>query len=182
MKKKTKGLAAIVLGGALVLGTGGTFAVWQADHFITGGTINTGRLALSGADDFTWTHDAPGGVDFYDPEFPLVPGQTLYGVADINVDLLGRDLVANLTVEDFRVDVDGEEIPPAGDTVRGVTVTWSIPEDGAFRPADPGALRFLITITVDENATGDNPNVSQDLPVNVNDITVFLQQDTGALA
>lgn len=47
MNNKTKGWIAAGLGGALLLGTGGTFAMWSAGDSVLGGSIRTGNLAVS---------------------------------------------------------------------------------------------------------------------------------------
>jgi alternate signal-mediated exported protein len=54
MSKKTKGIVAGVAGGALLLGAGGTFALWSDSETVHGGTIQAGTLDVSVGESTAW--------------------------------------------------------------------------------------------------------------------------------
>jgi len=53
MNNKKKALLSAALGASLLIGTGGTFALWQASTNLAGSPITTGEFALN-AGSFTW--------------------------------------------------------------------------------------------------------------------------------
>lgn len=96
ISRKTKGAIAAVAGGALLLGTGATFAVWSASDTLTGNTITAGRLALNDAN-IVWEYSNDGNTWKNLPnDYLMIPGQTVRGTAAIDADLAGTDLTATL--------------------------------------------------------------------------------------
>jgi alternate signal-mediated exported protein len=121
-KPRPKTWLAAGAGAALLLGTGATFATWTAQDTVTGGTITTGRLAVT-ADELAWTDISPDGsgatVDIED--FELVPGDVLQGRTSVHTELAGTNLRADLSLghagdlpEWLAVDVSFEDAPEGG--------------------------------------------------------------------
>lgn len=115
MKKTTKGAVAIGAGTLLLLGGGGTLAVWNATETVDGGTVYAGALELSDITEGTWYYPAdaadPDAVDGdglyelgdeFDPDADtVVPGDYLiYSVSDIDITALGN-LFFTLDLGDF---------------------------------------------------------------------------------
>lgn len=98
-KPRARTWLAVAAGGALLLGTGTTFATWVAQDTVAGATITTGRLAVA-ADELAWTDISPDGsgeaVDL--GSFELVPGDVLQGQATVHTELVGANLRADLSL------------------------------------------------------------------------------------
>ena len=173
MNKKTKGLAAIVLGGALVLGTGGTFALWHASDTIPGANVSTGHLTLQAAE-FNWYvhNDGEWTTTPFDPSAEtLVAGQSLLGLAGLGPALAGTYMVADL---EFDVSVTmGDHTFQNGVAHNGITVEWT-PNDwyefSGLTPEDHYGRLFGLLVAVGPG------NETQDVTVNIADIQMTLTQ------
>ncbi|NLE96739.1 MAG: alternate-type signal peptide domain-containing protein [Propionibacterium sp.] len=96
MNKMFKGAALTGLGVALLLGGGGTLAVWNAAAETDAGQIVAGDLNLE-ADAGVWTSDLAGGaIDIED--YLVVPGETLTFTQPLSITLEGNQLAADFTV------------------------------------------------------------------------------------
>lgn len=95
MNKMAKGTLAIGLGVALLLGGGGTLAVWNASVDTPAGAIVSGDLQLT-AGTGTWTN-AVGTVVQLDT-YKVVPGDELRFTQPVNVALDGDLMSASLTL------------------------------------------------------------------------------------
>ena len=129
MNKKTKGILAGVAGGALLLGAGGTFALWSDQATIPGGNITAGQLDVN-AKELQWfdvSNDHGGhlglGIDWDRIDFG--PEAHWNGAAtDFNTwsgDATGRDVYdinawrivpgdQLLGVSDLTVDLEGDNL------------------------------------------------------------------------
>ena len=152
MNKKTKSLIAGVVGAGLLLGAGGTFALWFDTVAIgaDGDQVNTGRLALDGTGEGEWTwlqasfgqpwagqpfnvlRDGDGNIVLDDEDEPtfnnaeIVPGDTLQYAWDndqIGVILSGDSLFANLYLDGVGY-VNPADIAPLTLTISGAG--WTI--------------------------------------------------------
>lgn len=94
MKKITKGALATGLGVALLLGGGGTLAVWNDSQATQLDSIVSGDLALS-AGTGVWKN-AQGTVDV--STYKVVPGDKLTFTQPVTVTLVGDQLQATLAV------------------------------------------------------------------------------------
>lgn len=100
MNKMAKGALATGVGVALLLGGGGTLAVWNETEKANAGTIAAGTLDLTPGDGI-WSSN---GVDIADINaYKIVPGETLSYRQDLTVDLKGDKMRANLTVDTSKV-------------------------------------------------------------------------------
>lgn len=97
MNKMTKGTLATGVGIALLLGGGGTLAVWNTAAEATGGSITNGNLALS-AGAGAWTNAK--GTTITLGKYKAVPGDVLTFSQPVTVALDGDLMKANLTVTD----------------------------------------------------------------------------------
>jgi alternate signal-mediated exported protein len=96
MKNLTKGALVTGLGVALLLGGGGTLAVWNAGQDSQAGTITAGDLNLQ-AQPSVWTSSASGTIRNINA-YRMVPGEKLTYTQAIDVTLVGSGLRAKLTV------------------------------------------------------------------------------------
>lgn len=95
MKNMTKGALVTGLGVALLLGGGGTLAVWNADQESNAGQIASGDLNLV-AGQGVWKNAAGTTVDI--STYRVVPGDKLTYTQPLAVTLVGNNLAANLKV------------------------------------------------------------------------------------
>jgi alternate signal-mediated exported protein len=128
MKKMTKGAIVTGLGVALLLGGGGTLAVWNGSVESTAGTVAAGNLALS-ADEGVWTSLYNGkSTDLHTIEgHKVVPGEKLIYTQVVKPILDGDNLNATLKV-------DGDLPAPGSDLI---TITEPVLEnaDGDVLPS-----------------------------------------------
>ncbi|MFL4472965.1 alternate-type signal peptide domain-containing protein [Paeniglutamicibacter sp. MACA_103] len=95
MNKMAKGTLAIGLGVALLLGGGGTLAVWNASVDTPAGTIASGDLQLT-AGAGTWTNGAGTAIQL--DSYKVVPGDELRFTQPVTVKLDGDLMSASLTL------------------------------------------------------------------------------------
>lgn len=152
MNKLAKGALATGLGVALLIGGGGTLAVWNAEQSVAPGKIVTGDLQLD-AGQGTWTNaQGPINIDNY----RAVPGDKLTFTQDVEVDLKGDLMLANLTVTD-KLLTEASYLKVGETTLKkgGAPVTEALDEnaDGTYTAAV--TVDFLASATT--GADTDNP-------------------------
>lgn len=124
MKKMLKGAALTGFGVALLLGGGGTLAVWNASATAEAGQIVAGDLNLT-AGTGHWSSDLSGGIADIST-YRVVPGETLTYAQSLTVTLVGDQLEARLATTGV----------PNFDNA-WITVDTSIEgEDGEILPTD----------------------------------------------
>jgi alternate signal-mediated exported protein len=96
MKKMTKGAIVTGLGVALLLGGGGTLAVWNDSADSTAGGIVAGDLKLTDQKTGVWKSDVTGAEIADIGSYHVVPGETLTYTQDLTVKLAGDQMVATL--------------------------------------------------------------------------------------
>jgi alternate signal-mediated exported protein len=98
MNKMAKGALAIGVGAALLLGGGGTLAVWNDSETAAAGQIVAGELSLAPAADGAgkWTNAAGTPVDL--AKYKVVPGDVLTYTQKLDVKLAGDLMKAKLTM------------------------------------------------------------------------------------
>jgi alternate signal-mediated exported protein len=94
MKKMTKGALVTGLGVALLLGGGGTLAVWNDSAASTPGAIVAGDLDLQ-AGTAIWKDSKGETVDI--ASYRVVPGETLTYTQDLGITLVGNKIQAEVT-------------------------------------------------------------------------------------
>jgi alternate signal-mediated exported protein len=96
MNKLTKGAIAGAAGIALLLGGAGSFALWNAESTVAGGSITSGTLNMTTVNSAVWTDTTTNKV--IDPStFRIVPGDTITVNQKITITGTGDDLTATLT-------------------------------------------------------------------------------------
>ncbi|MFC4224795.1 alternate-type signal peptide domain-containing protein [Lysinibacter cavernae] len=112
MNKLSKGLIVSGLGVALLLGTGGSLALWNVSAQSEAGSINTGDLNLVVAPTGqTW--EIQTGPATWAPiadiaDFKMVPGDVVRLTQPMNVTLVGDNMKASLTVDTEAAVVSGD--------------------------------------------------------------------------
>ena len=96
MNKMAKGALATGVGVALLLGGGGTLAVWNQEVNASAGTIAAGNLQLA-TETGVWTSNISGPVGNI-ATYKIVPGEKLTYTQNVDVTLEGNNIGANLTV------------------------------------------------------------------------------------
>jgi alternate signal-mediated exported protein len=104
MKKMTKGAIVTGLGVALLLGGGGTLAVWNDSADSTAGGIVAGDLELTDQETGVWRSDVTGATISDIGSYRVVPGETLTYTQDLTVKLTGDQMVATLDHQGTGVD------------------------------------------------------------------------------
>lgn len=179
MNMKTKGLVAGVAGGALLLGTAGTFALWSDEATMSGAAITGGAFELS-AGEIIWDLrplEGEGKVPVPAEGATLVPGVQLYG--DVS-DAIKIELDGDLLVADLEIATGQQEVPDwltvvwtlNGDPVTGPNVTLPNVEDG-----EPFDLAVSVSLTNQDGHTeADRGSDVAGVKWMPEDIRVTLQQ------
>jgi len=176
MNKSSKGLLAAATGGVLLLGGAGSLAYWTDSVSVGGGTINSGKLALSDTTSGTcaaaaWKIDSaenPAGVTFDPATDTLVPGDVITKKCTYTVGADGTHLRANLTATGGATTgaLAAALTTSATFTVGGAAAT-SVTEDN-----DGDVLEATISITF--KPASDNTTQVQN--ASLSDFVVALQQ------
>lgn len=157
MNKMTKGALATGLGVALLIGGGGTLAVWNDTAQANAGTIAAGDLKLA-ADPGTWTVNGQKITDI--KAYKIVPGQTLTFTQNVNVTLVGDAMKAKFEYNGIPSSAGG-----FGNTLKPGAVT--VTQNGKALPAEltaanNGTVTVTGSVTFDANLR-DATNASLDL-------------------
>lgn len=160
MKKTTKGALAIGAGVVLLIGGGGSLAVWNQSVGSEAGTLQAGNLALT-AGQGTWTDAEGQAVDL--ASYRVVPGDTLTYSQPIGVVLEGDNLKAELTstgVAESGFDSQNIEVSdPVLTTTAGDPVPATLSESGQFEASISFEFLSTTTGTDDTLSTHDFENV-----------------------
>lgn len=179
MNKATKGAIAAGAAAVLLLGGLGSYALWQDEETLGGGTINSGELYFDPvADTASWTETTSGTSIGADPSgFLIVPGDVLEYTTDYNVTWAGDNLLASITADFADVTGDAElEAALAGATVSvngGANVPNGAPVSLPLGATSPTLITVAVTIPFDINTGG---LIAQDESVSLADIALTLDQ------
>ena len=166
MNKMTKGALATGLGVALLLGGGGTLAVWNDAATAQAGTIAAGNLDVE-AKGGKWFVD---GVELTTEQwaaYKIVPGQKLTYQQDLAVDLKGDKMQAELKVDGFQsllqgdlaknMTVDRFDVKFASETAaRDLKTSYRTGTADPLVPTDSGAATVTVEVTFPSTVTGQN--------------------------
>lgn len=161
----TKALVAAGLGVVLLAGAGGTFAVWNAQESVSTGTITDGALALSVGEGSWLAADGSAIADI--AAYRMVPGDSVTFVTQVTPTIVGDNLQATLVGELPQGPDSFWRIDPAlpdGETV--------LDEDDSNIP---------VTVEVEVTLPSTSGNESQQAELDLNDLTLTLQQVTSSL-
>ncbi|MFZ3417171.1 alternate-type signal peptide domain-containing protein [Arthrobacter sp. 3Tela_A] len=158
MNKMAKGALATGVGVALLLGGGGTLAVWNQSVEANAGTIAAGDLNLQPKTDSTngWYNGA--GTKIEDiAAYRIVPGETLTYKHLLDITLVGAEMKADLSVTGLPttgVFANNAVIGPVTVMKGNVDVL----ADAEITPAEAGTVTASSTFTFKEE-TGGRTNV-----------------------
>ncbi len=177
MKKASKGAVALGAGVVLLLGGGGTLAVWSSTQPISGGNVNAGHLGLvtdgTNTGCGSWQLDSGEAAPLtYSPGDPLVPGDVLTRVCDFTIQAEGNHLRATVGIS--AASFSGTDGDFGGDLVAdvsGIEVNGS--PATSFTEADDGqALTATVTVTFDSTSG----NGTQDLSTVLDNLSLTATQ------
>lgn len=179
MKRITKHVVAGSVAAAVIVGGAGSFALWSDTADFSGGSINSGTLAVHDLGS-SWTDVSPdradGGKSIDLASFSAVPGDTLEGTYKVDVELTGDNMVAEVRLDSAAL---------SGTLAAGVDVTYDLYVGGVERVSDaalgtgtsnvivraseltaaPGAedVKVVVTAKFDPNASTSLQNASASL-------------------
>jgi alternate signal-mediated exported protein len=159
MGKATKGVLASLGGALILLGGAGTLAAWTDSQTITGGSINSGHLAI--VTDATNTGCGPWTLDngeqapyTYTAGDPIVPGDVLTRSCAYTVRATGNHLRATVGIS--AVNFSGTNGNFGGKLTASVSaVKLNGTPAASFTESDNGAT-LTASVTVTFNSTADN--------------------------
>jgi alternate signal-mediated exported protein len=175
MNRSTKGALAGGAGVVLLLGGAGTLAFWTDSEIVGGTDIDSGHLALIGADcGDGWLLD--GGAPFAGTEL-LVPGDSLTKVCSYTVDVDGEHITASF-------DATGpSDVTGASALVDEISFADSYKVNGVASGdtdvpvVDGDVVEATLSITWPYGAVADNDsNVVGGLAASLADVTVVATQ------
>ncbi|WP_312180575.1 alternate-type signal peptide domain-containing protein [Arthrobacter sp.] len=168
MNKMAKGALATGVGVALLLGGGGTLAVWNQSASANAGTIVAGDLNLVAAKG-VWTN-AKGTI--VDPaSYKVVPGDVLTYTQTLDVTLVGDLMNAKLTLSGAASAFQNAQVSPielkgatAGGVLNAASLTpATIPADKKVTASTKFTFNSATTGRDDVNKTADFTNLSYSL-------------------
>jgi alternate signal-mediated exported protein len=184
MNKATKGAVAAGAAGILLLGGAGTFALWEDNASITGGTVSTGHLDLAVAAG-TWAQTASPGTPINISTFDIVPGDSLTYTTTVTATATGDNLKGELKLEGSTFVAAFNALPPEHVTA---TVTHTAVDGGGLLvdDLDPNLMTFVdsatpytfdVKITVAFSSAADELD-DQDLAILLPALALTLEQTT----
>lgn len=162
MNKMVKGAVVTGIGIALLLGGGGTLAVWNASAEATQGSVVSGDLDLT-AETGAWMSNLSGAIADI-TEYQVIPGETLTFTQKLDVQLEGDELAATLAVTG--VPTPGEFLAK-NVTVTGPLLTNAtgaeVPKSTVLTEANDGVYTASTTFAFLGTTTGrDSVNATYD--------------------
>ncbi|RZS61993.1 alternate-type signal peptide domain-containing protein [Xylanimonas ulmi] len=150
MSKRTRGAIAAIAGGVLLLGTGGTFARWEASTGIPKVAVETGKLGVAKTTaEPTWSYLSGGNWTTVPAGETLLlnPGITVRGAVPVEMTVEGTTLEATLGASGSLVAATGS---PQG-LEEQFTLTWLFEDGNGVRELVSGPGSVVLT----EKTTGD---------------------------
>lgn len=151
----TKGALATGLGVALLIGGGGSLAVWNTSAQASAGQIIAGNMGLQ-ASPGVWTNSAGTNVTtkMAANTYKIVPGDSLTFTQPVNVTLSGELLKAKLTITDDALTTD-RTFNAANYTVTPITIkdASNNPVAGQVLTAN-GIYTASVTFTFNQATSG----------------------------
>jgi alternate signal-mediated exported protein len=177
MKNEAKGAVAAGAGALLLLGGGGTFAVWTDTHTIGGGAINAGHMNLvtdgTNGGCGSWELDSGESVaTTYTIGDPLVPGDVLSRECRFTIQAVGNHLRAGLVVSAANfsggdTDFGGKLVADVSDIEVGGGAATTFTDDN-----DGQTLSATVTVTFNSDST----DVTEDMATTLDSMTLTATQ------
>lgn len=150
MNKMAKGALATGVGVALLLGGGGTLAVWNVSQTSNAGTIVAGDLNLA-AGKGTWTNAK--GITVNPAVYKVVPGDVLTYTQELDITLVGDLMEAQLTLTGANSAFKNAVVSPVVVTDTAGAVVNAAKLTPATLPADK-KVKATTTFTFNANTVG----------------------------
>ena len=177
MKKTTKGVLAISVGGALILGGAGTLAAWTDSKTISGGPITSGHLQLAtdatntGCGDWKLDSGESAPVTYNDGD-PLVPGDVLTKDCAFTVRATGNHLRATVGISAVNFSgTNGDFGGKLSASVSAVKINGS-PVTEITELDNAKTLSAKVTVTFDSTSG----NTTEDLSTILDSLTLTATQ------
>jgi len=174
MNKFAKGSIAAGVGIVLLLGGGGTFALWNGTAAINSATVTSGKLTLTKSGTGAWNTNPA----------KWVPGDTFTYTDTLTVTAVGDNIEATLALDEGTITSGGAggaalkaalEIETAVGAVTGGTLVDNL--DGTYDIAAPGTYSIPITVTVTfPSGTPAIDNTTQDGAVSLANLGFVVTQ------
>lgn len=148
MNKMTKGAIATGIGVALLLGGGGTLALWNVDKKIAPGAVIAGDLNLA-AGAGVWTNAENRTITLSD--YRAVPGDVLTFTQPVTVALEGDLMKATLSVTDDLVD-EASYLDVSTPGLKRKSDNSAVPTE--LTSSSSGEYVATVTVTFDEGTSG----------------------------
>lgn len=180
MKKITKATIAAAAAGVLLVTGAGTVALWQQLETVEAGTVDTGHLKLTVDDNGVWTDVSSGGdgVPFDPATEQIVPGDVVAYTQTVRIDAEGKNIQGALSVGTLKalpealqdevelgLEIDGTA---AGLSQSGNVISFA--EEGVYQ------VPVKITVTFPAGTAASTPNDTMDQPIDLNALTLTLDQ------
>lgn len=180
MKKTTKATIAAAAAGILLVTGAGTVALWQQSETVNAGTVDTGHLKLTVDDNGVWSDisDGGAGVPFNPDTDQIVPGDVVAYTQTVRIDAEGKNIQGALSVgtlqaipEPLQDEITlGLDIDATADGLTKDGNVISFAEQGIYQ------VPVTITVTFPEGTTASTPDDTMDQPLDLNALTLTLDQ------
>ncbi len=188
MNKLTKGAIAGAAGVALLLGGGGTFALWSSSQTVVAGPVRSGELSMDPLTQATWrdvSADLAGGPRTIPTSeigaYAIVPGDTLEVVQKATVHATGKNLKAKLSIDPLSLMADGANADfrdalryTTALTINGTAVPMNADGSYSVKAAD-GVSSVVYTATIAFPSTVSG-TAFQNRAIDLSNTRVTLQQ------
>jgi len=172
MNKSTKGALAAGAAAVLLLGGAATLAYWTDDATVDGGDITSGHLTVDASDceSITWTLEG----DPFDPASDtLIPGDTLEGECDLDVDVAGT----HFTQVDIAATTPGGALTAPWDELTLAATVNGSATGGDDVAVSQGSNLIPVTLTVTWPYGSEDNDLNGDMTTALGDIEVTVTQD-----
>jgi alternate signal-mediated exported protein len=171
MNKITKGAIATAAGIALLLGGAGTFALWNGNVAVAGGTLSTGTLTIASVGSPTWADASSGTVTAVPAgatSVVAVPGDVYTMTQQVTIGETGKNIKANLVVSGAAFESTGvfnaaansttvttvnAVAQPSGSTLTNATATLGAANNWVVTPGTAPTTTFNVVTTITFNST-----------------------------
>lgn len=176
MNKFTKGAIATGAGVVLLLGGAGTFALWNDEASVNGGTVTSGVLDISAGTTGTWNDVTSGSaVPINIGTFKVVPGDVLEFTQNVQITATGNNLEGELTVDGSSITGALASKLDIDFIATGTGVTGSGTDTLTITPGTTGVTNLAVKVRVTFPASTTD-QVGQNETANLSGLTLLLEQ------
>lgn len=177
MNKFTKGAIATGAGVVLLLGGAGTFALWNDEASVNGGTVTSGVLDITAGTTGSWndvTSGSPVAISNIGA-FKVVPGDVLEFTQNVQITATGNNLEGELTVDGASITGALASKLDIDFIATGTGVTGSGTDTLTITPGATGVTNLAVKVRVTFPASTTD-QVGQNETANLSGLTLLLEQ------